>query len=87
MTANVKQTVEQRRLLRNLRCLSAGSDSLYCRSNEQSDLKVTHENTPNAPPCFKSVIFWHHYVTQKNSRYIETEQRYLCRVLYFNTQN
>jgi len=29
MTANVKYTVEQRRLFRNSRCLSTGSDSLY----------------------------------------------------------
>jgi len=49
--------------------------------------KVTHENAPNAPPRFKNVIFRHHYVTQKNSRCIETEQSYLCKVLYFNRQN
>jgi len=67
-------TVEQMRLLRNSRCLSAGSDSLYCRSNRQFELKVTHENTPNASPRFKNVIFRHHYVMQKNSHYIETEQ-------------
>jgi len=29
MTANTKYTVEQRRLLRNLRCLSVGSGSLH----------------------------------------------------------
>jgi len=29
MTANVKYTVEQRRLLQNSHCLSAASDSLY----------------------------------------------------------
>jgi len=33
MTAN--DTAEQRRLLRNSRCLSAGSDSLYLQSNRQ----------------------------------------------------
>jgi len=33
MTANIKYTVEQRRLLRNSRCLSPGSDSLYLRFN------------------------------------------------------
>ena len=44
--------------------LSAGSDSLYCSSNRQSELKVTHENTPNAPPRCKNVIFRHHYVIQ-----------------------
>jgi len=33
MTANIKCTVEQRRLLRNSRCLSPGSDSLYLRFN------------------------------------------------------
>jgi len=29
MTANVKYTVERRRLLRNSHCLSVGSDALY----------------------------------------------------------
>jgi len=29
MAANVEHAVEQRRLLQNSRCLSAGSDSLY----------------------------------------------------------
>jgi len=32
MIANDKYTVEQRRLLRNSRCLSIGSDSLYLQS-------------------------------------------------------
>jgi len=36
---------------------------------------------------FKNVIFRHHYVIQKNSSCIETEQRYLCRGLHFNRQN
>jgi len=45
-----------RRLLRNSRCLSAGSHSLYCHSSRQFELKVTHENTPNAPPRFKNII-------------------------------
>jgi len=40
MTANDKQTVEQWRLLRNSRSLSAGSDSLQCSSNRQSELKA-----------------------------------------------
>jgi len=36
--------------LRNSRGLSAGSDSLHWSSNRQSELKVTPENVPNAPP-------------------------------------
>ena len=60
--------------LRNSRGLSAGSDSLHCSSNRQSQLKVTHEHAPNAPPRFKNVIFRHHYVMPKNSRCVETEQ-------------
>jgi len=81
MTANVTQTVEQWRLLRISRGLSAGSDSLHCNSNRQSELKVAHANTPAALPRFKNVICRHHYVMQKNSRCIETEQSCLCRVL------
>jgi len=57
--------------------------SLHCSSNRQSELKVTNENAPNAPPCFKYVIFQHHYLMQKNNHCIETEQSYLCRVLCF----
>jgi len=56
-------------------------------SNRQSELKVTHANTPTALPRFKNVMFRHHYVIQKNRCCIETEQRYLCRVLHFNRQN
>jgi len=63
MTANGKYTVEQWRHLRNSRDLSAGSDSFHCSSNGQSELKVTHENAPDAPPRFKNVM-------QKNSRFI-----------------
>jgi len=48
-----------------------------CSSNRYSELKVTHANTPTALPRFKNVIFRHHYVMQKNSSCIETEQRYL----------
>jgi len=39
-----------------------------CSSNRQSELKVTHANTPTPLPRFKNVIFWHHYVMQKNNR-------------------
>jgi len=53
--------------LRNSRSLSAGSDSLHCNSNRQSELKVAHANAPNAPPRFKNVIFRHHYVMQKTA--------------------
>ena len=38
-----------------------------CSSTRQSELKVTHENTPTALPRFKNVIFRHHYVMQKNN--------------------
>jgi len=65
MTANVKHTVEQRRLLRNSRCLSDGSDSLYLQFKPTIWLKVTYENTPTALPRFKNVIFRHHLVMQK----------------------
>jgi len=70
------------------RCLSSGSDSLYCtrRSSPQSEFLIAHKNTPTAPFRFKNVIFRHHYVTQKNISSIGTEQSYLCRVLHFNRQ-
>jgi len=87
MTANVKYTVEQRRFLRNSRCYRLVLIYSACSSNRQSELKVTHAHTPTALPRFKNVIFRHHYVMQKNSSCIETEQRYLCRVLHFNRQN
>jgi len=60
-----------------------------CSSNRQSDLKVTHVNTPTAIPRFKNVNFQYHYVMQKlmkNSAKVRY-QRYLCRVLHFNRQN
>jgi len=68
MIAYVKYTGEQRRLLRNSRCLSAGSDSIYLQ------FKFTRANTPTALPRFMNVIFRHHYVMQKSSRCIEIEQ-------------
>jgi len=52
--------------------------------NLQSELKVTHENTPTALSRFKNVIFRHHYVTQKNSSCVGNEKSYLCKVLHFN---
>jgi len=58
-----------------------------CSLTRQSELKVTHENTPTILPRFKNAIFRHHYIMQKNSRCIETEQSYLCRVLHFKSQN
>jgi len=45
-----------------------------CSWNLQSELKVTHDNTPTALPRFKNVIFRHHYVMQKNSSCMETEK-------------
>jgi len=85
MTANVEYTVEQRRLLRNSYWLAL--IHFTCSSNWQYELKVTSENTPTALLYFKYVIFQHHYVMSKNSRCIEIEQSYLCRVLYFNRLN
>jgi len=58
-----------------------------CSSNRPSELKVIHASIPTALPRFKSVIFRHHYVMQKNSRCIETEQHCRCGVLHFNRQN
>jgi len=85
MSVDAKYTVEQRRRLRNSHCLSAGSDFLYLQFKPMhSELKATHANTPTALPSFKNVIFRHHYVKQKNSSCVETEQRYLFRVLHFN---
>jgi len=55
-----------------------------CSSNLQPELLVTHANTPTAPSRFKKGIFQHNYAIHKNSSSIETEQRYLCRVLHFN---
>jgi len=43
-----------------------------CSSTRRSELKVTYENTPITLPCFKNIIFQHHYVMQKNSHCIET---------------
>jgi len=74
MTASVKYIIEQRRLQRNSRCLSADSDSLYLQfnSNRQSELKFTHANVPcyaaaAALPRFKNFIFRHHYFMQKTA--------------------
>jgi len=58
-----------------------------CSSNWQSELRVTHANIPTALPYFNNVIFRHHYVTQKNSCCIVTEQHCLCRVPHLNRQN
>jgi len=57
-----------------------------CSSSLQSELYITHANTPTAPSRFKNVISRHHYVIQKNIGSTETGQRYLCRVLHFNRQ-
>ena len=88
MTAN--DTVEQRRLLRNSRCFQLALIHSTCSSNRQSELKVTHANTPTTLLHLQERYFprfLHHYVMQKNSRIIKTVQRYLCRVLQFNRQN
>jgi len=49
-----------------------------CSSNWQFELKVTHANAISAQPRFKNVIFRHHYVMQKNSRFTKIEQRCFC---------
>jgi len=48
MTANIEYIVEQRGHLRNSRCPSTGLIHSTCSSNLQSELKVTHANTPTA---------------------------------------
>jgi len=89
MTAD--DTVEQRRLLRNSRCMSVGFDSLStCSSNRQSELKVTHANTPKTLSRLQERYFprfLHHDVMQKNRHFIKIEQRSLCRVRHFSGQN
>ena len=88
MTANVQYEVEQRRLLRNSHCLSAISDSLHLQFKLTIGAQSYSRKHTNCTTRFKNVIFRHHYVMQKNSSSIETEQRYLCRVnLHFNRQN
>jgi len=62
-------------------CLSSGSDSVYLQFKPTIWPQVTTQTH------IKNVILRHHYVMQKNSICIETEQRYLCRILHFNGQN
>jgi len=68
LTANLKCVVEQRRLHENHVAYRLALIHSTCSWNLQSELKVTHENTPTALPRFKNVIFRHHYVMQKNSK-------------------
>jgi len=72
---------------RKPRCLSSGSYPLYLQFKpiiwaQSYPRKYTNCTTP-----LQEVIFWHHYVMQKNSSCIETEKSYLCKVLHFNRQN
>jgi len=83
-TAN--DTVEQRRRFETYTACRLALIHSTCSSNGQSELKVSHANTPTPLPRFNNVIFRHHYVMQKNSSCIVTEERYLCRV-HFNGQN
>jgi len=92
LTANVKYTVEQR-LYETHTAYGLALIHSTCSSNRQFALKVTHATAPSTQPCFKNVIFRHHYVMHKNSRFATTEQhnvltqRYRCRVLQLNRQN
>ena len=83
----LKCTDEQRRLHENHVAYRLALIHSTCNWNLQSELNVTHENTPTALPRFNNVIFLHHNVMQKNSGCIETEKSYLCKVLHFNSQN
>jgi len=74
-------TGEQRRLHENHVAYRLALIHCTCSWNLQSELKVTHENTPTAPPRFKNVIFRHHYVKQKNSSCIETEKSILAKYI------
>jgi len=87
MTANIKYTVEQGDLYETYAAYRLARIHSSCSSNRQSELKVTHANTPTALPHFKNGTSRHHYVMQKNGSCIETEQRSLYRVLHFNRQN
>ena len=78
----LKCTIEQRRPHENHVAYRLALIHSTCSWNLQSELKVTHENTPTALPRFKNVIFRHHYVMQKNSSCIDTEKSYLCKVLH-----
>jgi len=87
MTANVKYTAEQRRLMKLTLPIGWVWFTLLAVQTDSLGSKVTHANTPTALSRFKNVIFRHHYVMQKNSGCIETKQPYLCRVLHFSRQN
>jgi len=64
----------------------AGSDSLHCSSNRQPELKVAHENAPNAPPASRTPFFNTITPCRKTAVALK-QQSYLFRVLYFNRQN
>jgi len=75
MTANVKHSVERRLT----KCtLPIGWLWSTCSSNRQSELSYPRKHTPTALPRFKNVIFGQNFVTLKNNRCTESEQRYLC---------
>jgi len=85
MTANVKCAIAQTSSLENSRCLSADSDSLYLQF-KPTIWAQSYARKHTALSRFRNVTFRYHYVMQKNSRCIETEQRCLTRVLHFNRQ-
>jgi len=87
MTANVTCSIEERRILRNPHCLSSSSDSLYLQFKSTIWALIYPCKHTNCTISLQERTFQHHYVTQINNSSIETEQRYLCRVLHFNPQN
>ena len=75
--------------LRNPHCLSVGSDPLYLQVKptiwaQSYPRKHTNCTTPLQERYFPTPL---RHGMQKNSHCIETEQRYLCRVIHFNRQN
>jgi len=86
LIANVKYTVEQT-LLRNSHCLWACSESLHV----QFKPTICTQSHPRNRTIRTTPLQKRHFPTPlchaKNSRFTNTEQRYLCRVLHLNRQN
>jgi len=78
MIANVKSTVEQRRVLRNTLPVSWLLFTLLTVQTDNQILKLPTQSNCTTP--LKNVILRHHYIMQKNSICIETEQRCLCKL-------
>jgi len=83
MTGN--DIVEQRRLLRNSRCLSSGCDLLYLQFKPTiwaQRYPRKHTNCTNPFQELQRTSFCIPLRHAENSSCIETVQRYLCRVSY-----